>query len=182
MKFATLVLVLLVSAPEFAIAGIARVRAGDGRTAAILGDGLARSETVRALVKEIERSDLIVYLEIQWNLRRGLAGNLAWVAATKSARYVRISLSPELTTDALVATLAHELQHAVEIARERSIVSGVTMASYYARNGLDATSHWSGLDTLAARLAGDEVRRELSQQKFQRAAKVSQHSAVTVRS
>ena len=182
MKCAALMLILLAFAPGIAAADMVRVRAADGRTASILRDGVARSETVRALVNEIERSDLIVYLEIQWNLSRGLAGNLAWVAATKAARYVRVSLNPELTTDAMVATLAHELQHAVEIARERSIVSSATMASYYERHGLDATSHWSGLDTLAARIAGDEVRRELSQQKFQPAAKVSQHSTVTVRS
>jgi hypothetical protein len=182
MRFAALVLILLVSAPLSAAAGTARVRAADGRTATILHDGLTRSSTVRTLVNEIEQSDLIVYLEIQWNLPRGLAGNLAWVAATRSSRYLRISLSPELTTDAMVATLAHELQHAVEIAREASIVSSVTMVRYYERNGLDANSHWSGLDTLAAREAGDGVRRELGQRKLRRTAKVSQPAAVTVRS
>jgi len=182
MKCATLALILLASTANFAVAGISRVRAADGRTAAILGDGLTRSETVRELVNEIEHSDLIVYLEIQWHLRRGLAGNLAWVTGTKSSRYVRISLSPDLTTDAMVATLGHELQHAVEIARESSIVSADSMASYYERHGVDTTSHWHDLDTLAARQAGDEVRRELGQQKFQRSAKVSQHSAGTVRS
>jgi hypothetical protein len=192
MKFAVLVVILLASVSTSVDAeptelpslpgGAARVRAGDGRTAAILRDGLSRSATMRDLVGELEQSDVIVYLEIQWNLRRGLAGNLAWVAATESSRYVRISLSPDLTTDAMVATLGHELQHAVEIAREPSIVSSDTMASYYARNGLDAASHWNGWDTLAARQAGDEVRRELGQQKFQRSAKVPQHPAVTVRS
>lgn len=182
MKCATLVLLLLVTLPHVAVANTARVRAADGRTAAILRDGLNRSETVRALVEELERSNVIVYLEIQWNLKRGLAGNLAWVAATKTFRYVRISLNPELTADAMVATLGHELQHAVEIARERSIVSGEAMAGYYERNGLDITSHWHGWDTLAARRAGEDVRRELNQQKFQPSAKVSQHSTVTVRS
>lgn len=139
-----------------------RVRANDGRTAAILLDGLSRSETLRVLVDEIEQSDVIVYLEIQWNLRRGLAGSLTWVAGTTSFRYVRISLSPDLTGDVMVATLGHELQHAVEIARERSITSSATLASYYAKNGLSITAHWNGWDTLAARQAGDEVRRELA--------------------
>src|SRR5687767_8438130 len=135
-----------------------RVRAGDGRTAAILLDGLSRSETLRVLVDEIEQSDVIVYLEIQWNLRRGLAGSVTWAAATDSFRYVRISLSPEITGDVMIATLAHELQHAVEIAREPSIISSATLANYYATHGLSMAGHWNGWDTLAARQTGDEVR------------------------
>ena len=139
-----------------------RVRASDARTAAILVDGLGRSETLRVLVDEIERSDVIVYLEIQWNLRRRLAGSLTLAGATPSARYLRISLNPELAGDAMVATLAHELQHAVEIAREPSIVSDATLARYYASHGLSMSGHWNGWDTVAARQTGDEVRRELA--------------------
>ena len=143
-------------------AGGARVRASGGRTAAILLDGLSRSETLRQLVDELEQSDVIVYLEIKWNMRRGLAGSLTWVAGTTSFRYVRISLSPDLGGDVMVATLGHELQHAVEIARERSIISHATLASYYATHGVSVTAHWNGWDTLAARQTGDEVRRELA--------------------
>ena len=213
MKFATVAVVLLLcvstslaaqtqppsTAPDVRSLAGPRVRANDGRTAAILLDGLSRSETLRALVDEIEQSDVIVYLEIQWNLRRGLAGSLNWVAATGSFRYVRISLSPDVIGDVMVATLGHELQHAVEIARERSIISSATLASYYAKNGLSVTAHWNGWDTLAARQTGDEVRRELAgirtvrvaesiqdfnfgQHKFHRAAKVFQHPDVTVAS
>lgn len=172
MKFAVPIVILLVSIPTSLAAqstvvptlfgGAPRVRASDGRTATILLDGLNRSETVRALVDELERSDVIVYLEIRWNLRRGLAGSLTWVEATASSRYLRIALSSDLTGDLMVATLAHELQHAVEIARERSIVNSTTMAGYYARNGLSMAGHWNGWDTQAARQTGDEVRRELA--------------------
>jgi hypothetical protein len=162
--------------------GPSRVRASDSRTAAILLDGLNRSETVRDLVNEIEQSDVIVYLEIQWNLRRGLVGSLTWVTDTGASRYVRISLNPDLTGDATVATLAHELQHAVEIAREPSIISSATMASYYARHGLSMSQHWNGWDTEAARRTGDVVRRELAtgQHKFHGPATFSQHRDVTV--
>lgn len=114
------------------------------------------------LVDEIEQSDVIVYLEIQPDLRRRLAGSLTWVAGTTSFRYVCISLSPDLPDDVMIATLRHELQHAVEIARERSIISSATLARYYAKNGLSMTAHWNGWDTLAARQTGDKVRRELA--------------------
>jgi hypothetical protein len=170
MKFAMPVAILVVSLSTSLAAqptptlsgGAPRVRASDGRTATILLDGLSRSETVRALVDELDQSDVLVYLEIRWNLRRGLAGSLTWVAATASSRYLRIALSSDLTGDLMVATLAHELQHAVEIAREPAIVDSTTMAAYYATNGLSMTGHWNGWDTQAARQMGDEVRRELA--------------------
>jgi hypothetical protein len=181
MKFATVALILLscvsttVKAQRFD--GGPRVRPNDGRTAAILNDGLSRSETLRVLVDEIEQSDVIVYLEIQWNLRRGLAGSLTWITGTKSLRYVRISLSPDLTGDVMVATLGHELQHAVEIARQPSIISSATLASYYATNGLRMAAHWNGWDTVAARQTGDEVRRELGGLRTLRVAESTQGRA-----
>jgi hypothetical protein len=75
---------------------------------------------------------------------------------------VRISLNPDLSTDLLIATLGHELQHALEIAREPSIVSTDTLIHYYAKHGLSMKVHDNGWDTLAARQTGDDVRRELA--------------------
>jgi hypothetical protein len=139
-----------------------RLRANDGRSAAILLDGLDRSETFRHLVDEIEKSDVIVYLEVQPALKKSLAGKLTWITATGSFRYVRISLNPDLANDAMIATLGHELQHAVEVVREASIVSTGSLSAYYAKHGLSMASHSNGWDTEAARQAGYDVRRELS--------------------
>jgi hypothetical protein len=143
-------------------AGGPRVRVNDERSASLLLEGLNRSETLRHLVDELEQRDVIVYIEIQPALVRRLAGSLKWVIATKSMRYVRISLNPDLNTDLLIATLGHELQHALEIAREPSIVSTATLIDYYAKHGLSMKVHDNGWDTLAARQTGDDVRRELA--------------------
>jgi hypothetical protein len=140
----------------------ARVRAADARAAMLLVQGQHRSATVRALVTQLERLDVIVYVEMQPSLRKRLAGMLTWVTATKQHRYVRIALNPELATDMAIATLGHELQHALEVATAPEIVSEQTLANFYRSHGEGSTSQVNGWDTPAARLAGDEVRRELA--------------------
>ena len=140
----------------------ARVRAGDKRTAALLVRGLERSATVRNLVTELERRDVIVYLEMQPALKQRLAGRLAWVTATPRHRYVRISINPELSTDTAIATLGHELQHALEVATAPEIRCSQTLENFYRQHGESNPSEVNGWDTEAARVAGEDVRRELA--------------------
>jgi hypothetical protein len=85
------------------------------------------------------------------------------MAATRNFRYVRISLNPEIGGDLAVATLGHELQHAVEVAEAPSIVDGESLAAYYQKNGVRVGTHKDDWDSVAARTIGHDVRRELSQ-------------------
>jgi hypothetical protein len=139
----------------------ARVRAADTRTATLLMLGIERSATIRTLVNHIERQDVIVYLEMQPQLRKRLAGTLTWITATRDHRYVRVSINPELSTDAAIATLGHELQHVFEVANAPSIVCERTLAKFYQEHRGSNQVHSSGWDTEAARVAGEDVRRDL---------------------
>jgi hypothetical protein len=141
---------------------LARVRPADGRSAELLLEGVQRSRTFRALLDELEDGDLIVYVEAQPGLDRIVAGQVTWMAAAGRARYIRISVNPTLTTRVLVATLGHELQHAVEIAREPSIVDPSSLDRHYAAHGIDAPPHLEGWDTQQARVIGEAVRREIA--------------------
>jgi hypothetical protein len=147
-----------------------RVRSGDSRSATLLSRGLERSATIRGLVSHLERRDVIVYIEMQPTLKRRLAGTLTWITNTPTHRYVRISINPELKTDDAVATLGHELQHALEVAQAPEIVSARTLERYYARHGDISRTERNGWDTEAARLAGNEVRRELAEMRTTRVA------------
>ena len=140
----------------------ARVRAADVRSAQLLVLGLQRSDTIRALVNQLEERDVIVYIEIQPALKRRLAGTLTWLTATAAHRYVRISINPELSTDLAISTLGHELQHAVEVAHAPQIVSNRTLEHFYREHGENSRYERNGWDTEAARVAGDDVRRELA--------------------
>lgn len=141
---------------------LAQVRPADARAAGLLLEGVQRSRTFRALLDEIEDGDLIVYVAAQPGLNRTIAGQVTWMAATGRVRYVRISLNPTLTTRVLVATLGHELQHAVEIAREPSIVDPSSLERYYEAHGINAPPHLEGWDTEQARVIGEAVRREMA--------------------
>lgn len=91
-----------------------------------------------------------------------IGGQITWMAAAGPVRYVRISLNPTLTTRILVATLGHELQHAVEIAREPSIVDPLSLERHYEAHGISAPPHFGGWDTQQARVIGETVRREMA--------------------
>ena len=162
MRLLVLLGALLVPTAAFANAiGGPRIRPNDLRSANLLLQGLQRSATLRSLVDELDDRDVIVYVEMQPRLRTGLAGRLTWITATPKFRYVRISWNPDIGTNAAIATLGHELQHALEVAREPSIVCATTLEAFYRKHGIDMRSH-NGWDTIAARDRGDAVRRDLS--------------------
>lgn len=139
-----------------------RVRPGDNRSTAILLNGIRRSETFRTIVEALEQRDVIVYVQIQQALKGRLAGGLTWLSATKRFRYVRIGISPDLRGDAAIATLGHELKHALEVANEASIVDERSLSAHYKQVGISMRVHSIGWDTEAARQTGDDVRRDLA--------------------
>lgn len=141
---------------------VPRLRPYDGRVAQVLLDGIQRSSTFRAITDALEQRDVIVYFEMQPALGRGLAGTMIFLAATPSYRYVRVSLNPMLPNEILIATLAHELQHALEVALDPSIVDEPTLEAYYRRHGIHMRAHDNGWDSEAARQAGTDVRDELA--------------------
>jgi hypothetical protein len=138
-----------------------RVRPHDARSAALVLEALERSQTIRALVEALESRDVIVYVQVQPMLKERLAGSLTWVTSTGKYRYVRISWNPLLSTATAIATLGHELQHALEVADNPAIVSDTSLADFYRINGISMRAH-NGWDTLAARDRGDAVRREIA--------------------
>jgi len=147
-----------------------RVRPYDARSAALLLQGLERSDTIRALVDRLDGRDVIVYVEMNPSLvRRKLAGTLTWQAHGGLFRYVRISLNPELTTALLIATIGHELQHAVEVAEAPDITDPASLQAHYARHGIATRGHQNGWDTIAAQQVGELVRRQLGNERTSRA-------------
>jgi len=63
-----------------------------------------------------------------------------------------------------MATLGHELYHALEIAQEPSIVDARTLAAFYRRHGIE-TGGIAGrqtFETEGAEQAGRQARRELT--------------------
>ena len=87
--------------------------------------------SIRAAIDRIEAANVIVYVRIAMFRQVNLEGRVGMIAHVNGRRFLAIELAcgrPEVTT---MATLGHELHHAVEIAGEPSIgtdwKSGATM-------------------------------------------------------
>jgi hypothetical protein len=110
----------------------AGVRGADDSAKSLLVNGMARSRTFRSIVDEIEHSNVIVYVEVR---SQALPGQLQLVASSGGCRFVRVSIrKPALPADQ-VAWLAHELWHAVEIARAPEVREALSLRKLYERIG-----------------------------------------------
>lgn len=139
-----------------------RIRPQDKRIKDVIDEGTRRSATFKALVDQIEASNVIVYVAINPLLRSSLAGSLTWMTRVEDYRYVRASISSEMLFDQMIATVAHELQHAVEVIGDESVIDEKSLSALYKRIGHEsAASVPTGWETVAAQQTGWQVRREL---------------------
>jgi hypothetical protein len=135
-----------------------RLRSATPSAQRLIDRALQTSPTMRALAGEIATSDLIVYVEIA-HVESGARATTELVTATVYDRFVRITLPTQTPHDDLIPLLAHEMQHAVEIAREPSVRDAATLRALYARIGTDPSAEHR-FETMQARLTEREVRRE----------------------
>jgi len=95
-----------------------------------------------------------------------LTGRIGFVRGTCNQRYVAIEISAPRSYVEELASLGHELQHAVEIAAEPGVCDAAALADLYTRIG-DPVERWGGMaDSFETRTAFDtgiRVRRELLQ-------------------
>jgi hypothetical protein len=129
----------------------------------LVDEAARRSSEVRTLLDQLEATDVIVYIRGRNFDDSELDGRVALLAVTKLQRYLVIEISSIETTIVQMSTLGHELYHALEIAREPSIVDTRSLAAHYRRIGEqqgDAIGRLT-FETEAAFQAGRRTRREL---------------------
>jgi hypothetical protein len=135
--------------------------ATDPRSVQVLKDGAARQNVSRARQPD-EASNLIVYIAVNPILRSSLSGALTWMTRAGDYRYVRASISTDLSPDQMIASVAHELQHAVEVIEDESVTDERSLVALYKRIGQPSRAAGaSGWETQAAQRTGTQVRREL---------------------
>ena len=130
----------------------------------LIDEGMRESPSLHALVRRLEQSDVVVYVECDARMESRVSGRLIFVSAAGGLRYVVVRLARLPSRAKQIAILAHELQHAVEIADTPSIVDGPSMAREYQRFG--HINQWSvsdgiAFDTDAAVEMGQKVLGEL---------------------
>jgi hypothetical protein len=139
----------------------ARIRPQDPRLGELLRTGIGRSATLRDMVRRLEAGNVIIYVSLSPSMKASLAGKLTWMTRTGMFRYLRVTINTEQSSDQMIATLAHELQHALEVSGDESVIDQRTLAGLYKRIGRPSVQATAGYETDAAHATGLQVRREL---------------------
>jgi hypothetical protein len=109
------------------------VRSTDPKILRLIDAGLSRSATFRGLIAMLNESDVIVYVEPNLT-RQTLDGYLAHhVHAQGQYRYLRIAVRIAGSERHLVSTIAHELQHAVEVAHSPDVRDPESLKRLFSR-------------------------------------------------
>jgi hypothetical protein len=137
----------------------ARVRGASARLVAIISTAAAQSETFRQLVDQINHTDGMVYV-VEGDCGSGVrACLLLTVTLMGPYRLLRILVDRETSDSDLMASIGHELQHAVEVLNYRSVRTSSEMILLYRR--ICDICNRSAFETNAAIRAGNAVRTEL---------------------
>lgn len=164
---AALLLMLVVSASTGACGDPlpwTHTRAMSPATGRFLRMATERSGVVRALVEELERTDVVVLLD--YSNEPGADSKwpfMTFLTAAAGIRYVAIQIYwKSIPPLAQVPLLAHELQHALELAAAPDVRDRESCVQLFARIGWPAAP--GCFETDAARLIEKRVREELDGQ------------------
>jgi hypothetical protein len=131
----------------------------------LLMNGAARSATFRHLLEQIAATDLIVYVDANPFEGLRLEGALRFAGSGRGVRYVIVWVRPTRFEDRVIATLAHELRHAVEVGAATDVKSQRALTRLYEVIGRsDRRGH---LESEAAQAVARQVARELSHPSLQ---------------
>ena len=141
-----------------------RVRPMSETAREIVADAARRSPTIARLLDVIERSDTIVYIDLDFNLRSEGATTL--IAANTLCRFIRIAIGQLLTSYRRIEMLGHELQHAVEIIQAPQVRDAPGVRQLFSRIGWLLTD--LSFESPAAIGTERQVRKELSTSSLRR--------------
>lgn len=158
---ATLVVVSLVLslAAEAAAEPAGALRPLDAAAADVLARGREVSAAFRGLCEALDRAHVVVHVMSGATDLFAAAGTTRLAGVADGWRYIRIVFDQRLRADERVAVVAHELQHAREIA-EADIRTQADARRLYERIGRRVRSAWNAFETDAAADIGVRVLRE----------------------
>jgi hypothetical protein len=146
-----------------------RIRSLDASVQALLADGYRRSPTLRRLAADVARTDGIVYfLAEPCPVRTLRACLLHTIRDTGDFRYLWIRIKPDEPADEMMASVAHELQHALEVLSQKWIRSRWDMLTFYRSAAAGASGStpigrvFTSYETTAAIDITGKVRSELA--------------------
>ncbi len=144
-----------------------RVRPQSALVEQLLEEGEQNSPTFARLLTEIERSDVIVYIEVRTDPAFDVGGQLTFMTFQGDQRFLHVRLDAGTSVRGavfarqidLIALLAHELQHALEVADAEDVQDIESFEALYQTIGMSRGRH--RFETQAARDTGAQVESEL---------------------
>jgi len=156
---------LLVLTPSrvYAQAPVPRLRPESPELRALTARATARSPIVRALINQLDQSTVIVYVRHRVFGPVTVDGRIGLLSAAGPYRFLVIELACDRGELTQMATLGHELHHALEIAGDPSIVDARSLIRFYTRFGLalQPMGVTMTFETYGAADTGARVRHEL---------------------
>jgi hypothetical protein len=137
------------------------LRAASPVVRSLIDEAMVSSAIVNRLVAQLQRSDTIVYVEMTGSPEVPRARTML-ASASRDVRFLRISISVLIPPMERMPLLAHELQHATEIAAATEARDEAGIRQLYQRIGLGG-----GSDRWETREAG-EVERQVRAEQFAR--------------
>ena len=120
------------------------VRPEDASIRTLVAAGVERSPTFRDLKARLDASNVIVYIRVSQCPAR-LGACLAWASTSHGVRRLLVTLDRVgRSPDELTALLAHELQHANEVASAPDITDFASFQKSFESRGW---KHGAGLET-----------------------------------
>jgi hypothetical protein len=143
-----------------AAGGAGDVRPLQPRGRQLVARGAQRSATFRHLLEQVAATDLIVYVDVNPFHDLRLEGALRFVGTSDGVRYVIVWVRSTRFEDKVIATLAHELRHAVEVGGAPEVRSQRALARLY--EAIGHSDHRGHVESDAAQAVARRVARELS--------------------
>jgi hypothetical protein len=111
------------------------VRASDAELVSLLGDGVKKSSTLRALTDRLTKSDVIVYVRPDVVGKSGPQARLSFLSSAGGFRYLVVHLPVGQSKTQQMAMLGYQLQHAVAIADAPSVNDSDSLRKEFERIG-----------------------------------------------
>jgi hypothetical protein len=110
-----------------------RVRPMSDDARALVDEAAQRSPTIARLLRIIDQSDAVVYVELKFEIRGEGATTL--FAVSQYCRFIRVSIAKTVTGYRRIEMLGHELQHAVEIIQASDVRDSAGMRRLFGKIG-----------------------------------------------
>ena len=146
---------------------MARIRSSNPGIVALVARATEQSRTFREMVAAIGASDGIVYVE-RGTCGHGVRACFRGVTKAGANRVLWLWVDIRKTDEELIASIGHELRHAIEVLGNPRVTSNASMYIFYLREGFVGTA--GAFETRAAIDAGLAVKADLHSFKRQMVA------------